>query len=117
MVENNWPWEGTGWIKQRALPKVPQLQNVQDLPITNLDELFSTLHSHFDKASNLPCDLDFIKSFPQKPTHSFPPFSQAELEDTIKTCSNMSAPGPSHLSWKLLKVFLKEDEFEMASYA
>ena len=111
MIENNKPWEGTGWIKQRALPKVPQLCNSQNAPITSLDELFSMLHTQFDKASNNLCNLELIHSFPLKPTQSFPPFSKAELEDAIKTCSNSLAPSPSYLLWKLLKIFLKDDEF------
>ena len=94
--------------KQRALPKVPQLRNNHNKPITKLDELFHVLHSHFDKATNIAYDADFIR----KATRSFPPFSLAELEDAIKTCANSSAPGPSQLSWRLLKAFLRDDSFQ-----
>ena len=42
----------------------------------------------------------------------FPPFSLAEIEDAIKTCTNMSAPGPLQLSWCLLKAFLHDNKFK-----
>ena len=93
MIKNNKPWEGTGWIKQCALPKVPQLVNTDNKHIVNLDELFFTFHSHFDKASSSAYDPSFVDQFPQKDTRSFPPFSKAELTDAINTCNNSSAPG------------------------
>ena len=34
-----------------------------------------------------------------------------ELDDALLTCSSVSAPGPSHLSWEYIKIFLKDDAF------
>ena len=36
------------------------------------------------------------------------------MTDAINTCNNSCAPGPSQLSWHLLKAFLKEDDFNDA---
>ena len=108
MVKSQKPWEGTSWIKQRALPKVPQISE-DGRVITDLEQMFEKFHDQFAQSSATDTDMDFIESLPQCPTCSWPPFSQLELQDALTTCSNASAPGPSHMSWEYLKLFLKED--------
>ena len=39
------------------------------------------------------------------------PFSDAELVEALSTCSVASAPGPSHMSWGLMKLFFADDAF------
>ena len=101
MVKSHKPWEGTGWIKQHALPKVPQIAE-DGRVITGLAQMFDKFHEQFAQSAAIPTDMDFIDSLPKCPVHSWPPFSQLELQEALATCSNALAPGPSHMSWEYL---------------
>ena len=108
MVKSHKPWEGTSWIKQRALPKVPQVV-VDGLVINDLGQMFEQMHLQFAKSAAIPANSAFVDTLPQQPQCSWPPFSQLELSEALATCSNASAPGPSHFSWEYFKLFLKDD--------
>ena len=110
MVKSRKPWEGTGWIKQRSMPKIPQIRD-NNAVLNDLDQMFDKMHAQFAQSASTPAESNFIKELPQRPPRSWPPFSLLELSDALLTCSNSSAPGPSHLSWEHLKLFLKDDEF------
>ena len=105
------PWEGTNWIKQRQMPKVPQLVD-NGVVLNNIDHMFDKMHQQFAQSATTPTASDFVDSLPQKDTCSWPPFSELELVEALATCSNASAPGPSHFSWELLKLFMKDDAFK-----
>ena len=110
MVKCCKPWEGTNWIKQRALPKVPQVV-VDGFIINDLDQMFEQMHSQFVQSAAIPANSAFVDMLPQRPQHLWPPFSQLELSKALAMCSNALAPGPSHFSWEYLKLFLKDDSF------
>ena len=110
MVKSQKSWEGTGWIKQRSLPKVPQIvANGQVL--NDLDQMFDKMHEQFMQSATTPAISDVIDELPQQDQQSWPEFSSLELDDALLTCSNASAPGPSHFSWEYIKIFLKDDTF------
>ena len=111
MVKQRKPWEGTNWIKQHQMPKVPQI--VHDGRVLNdITQMFDKMHQQFAQSAALPVASDFVESLPQKEQCSWPPFSRLELEEALGTCANASAPGPSHFSWELLKLFMKDNEFK-----
>ena len=110
MVKSRKPWEGTRWIKQQALPKVPQIMDDGKV-LNDLDKMFDKMHDQFSQSASIPAESNFIESLRQRPIRSWPPFSSLELQDALLTCSNASAPGPSHLSWEHMKLFLKDDAF------
>jgi hypothetical protein len=52
-----------------------------------------------------------IDSFiPASPPQGWTPFTLNELCDSLENCSNTSAPGPNHLTWKHLKVLFLDDD-------
>ena len=110
MVKSRKPWEGTSWIKQRTMPKVPQIKNNGQV-VNSLDLLFDKMHEQFAQSALLPAATDFIKGLPQRDIRPWSPFSALKLNDALLTCSNASAPGPSHLYWEYLKLLLKDDQF------
>ena len=110
MVKSNKPWEGTNWIKQRALPKVPQITDNGQV-LNDLDKMFDKMHEQFAQSAAMPTDSDFVDGLPQRQPHSWPPFSSAELDDVLSTCSNTSAPGPSRFSWEYIKEGQQVQEF------
>ena len=66
MVKSRKLWEGTGWIKQRVLPKVPQI--VDDGQVLNdLDHMFDKMHAQFAQSASTPAQSDFIDGLPQRP--------------------------------------------------
>ncbi|KAF8870775.1 hypothetical protein BD779DRAFT_1388322, partial [Infundibulicybe gibba] len=42
----------------------------------------------------------------------FPPFSSVELDEALRPTSNSSAPGPDHVSWRILKLALGKGKKE-----
>ena len=110
MVRQRKPWEGTNWIKQCTLPKVLQIMDNGQV-LNDLDQMFSKMHNHFAQSAATPAESDFVNVLPQHSICLWPPFSELELMDALGTCSNASAPSPSHFSWELLKLFLKDDHF------
>ena len=110
MINTQMPWEGTGWIKQCSLPKVPQIVDNGQV-LNDLDKMFNRMHEQFAQSASTPVLTDLIDGLPQRATHSWPLFLSLELDDVLLTCSNTSVPGPSHLSWEYIKIFLKDDAF------
>lgn len=64
MVKSRKPWEGTSWIKQCAIPKVPQIE-VDGQVINSLDTFFDKMHKQFAQSASMPAMMDFIDSLPQ----------------------------------------------------
>lgn len=73
--------------------------------------MFDKMHEHFAQSASTPATSGFLDELLQQPVRSWPPFSGLKLDEALLTVSNVSAPGPSHLSWEHLKLFLKDDEF------
>ena len=65
MVKNRKPWEGTSWIKQRALPKVPQI-SIDGIVLNDLDHMFDQLHNQFAQSASTPSTSTFIDELPQR---------------------------------------------------
>ena len=94
------------------MPKVPQLVDNGKV-LNDIMQMFDKMHQQFAQSAATPSASDFVESLPQRDTCSWPPFSELELTEALATCSNTSAPGPSHLSWELLKLFMKDDTFKI----
>ena len=111
MVKQRKPWEGTNWIKQRQMPKVPQLVDNGKV-VNDISQMFDKMHQQFAQTAALPVKSSYLETLPQREECSWPPFSELELREALGTCANASAPGPSHFSWELLKLFMKDDTFK-----
>lgn len=74
--------------------------------------MFHVFHQQFvPSRDSVDINFDFIQSLPSWPACNFMPFSAMELTEALATCSTASAPGPSHMSWALLKLFFANDTF------
>ena len=80
MVKSRKPWEGTRWIEQCALPKVPQISDDGHV-ITDLSQMFDKFHEQFAQSAATHTDTGFVDSLPQRPTRLWPPFSSLELRN------------------------------------
>ena len=47
-----------------------------------------------------------LDEVPSQATRFWVPFSLLEMQEALKACSNVSAPGPDHITWQYLKVIL-----------
>jgi len=54
-------------------------------------------------------DIEVLNELSPKPTTDWVPFSKEEFRQALIKCNNSSAPGPNKLTWRHLKVILKQD--------
>ena len=66
MIKSRKPWEGTGWIKQQPLPKVPQIV-LNGQVLNDLDQMFDKMHEQFAQSAMTPTMSDFVDNLPQHP--------------------------------------------------
>jgi Endonuclease/Exonuclease/phosphatase family./Reverse transcriptase (RNA-dependent DNA polymerase). len=105
---NKRPWDLMNWVKQRKLPAVEAIR-YQGQPCNDLPDLWNALHSSYNAAANRPVQLSVLDEVPRQATRSWVPFSMLEMQEALKACSNVSAPGPDHITWRYLKFILADD--------
>ena len=64
------------------------------------------LYQSYNAAANCSADLSVLDKVPSQATCSWVPFSLLEIQEALKAYSNVSAPGPDHITWRYLKVIL-----------
>jgi hypothetical protein len=70
--------------------------------------LFDTLHSSYNSANDCRTDLTRMKEkIDPLSEQGWNSFSRQELLDTLQSCAKNTAPGPNHITWRLLKQFIK----------
>jgi len=102
---NKWPWDLMSWVKQRKLLAVEAIC-FQWQPYNDLPDLWSALHQSYNAAADHSIDLSVLDEVPSQATQSWVPFSMLEMQEALKACSNVSAPGPDHITWWHLKLIL-----------
>ena len=90
------------WVKQRKLPAVEAIR-FQGQPCNDLPDLWRALHQSYNAAANRSVDLSVLDEVSSQATRSWVPFSLLEMQEALKACSNVSAPGPDHITWRYLK--------------
>ena len=93
------------WVKQRKLPAVEAIR-FQGQPCNDLPDLWSALHQSYNVAADRSIDLSVLDEVLSQATCSWVPFSMLEIQEALKACSNVSAPGPDHITWWHLKLIL-----------
>ena len=93
------------WVKQRKLPAVEAIR-FQGQPCNDLPDLWSALHQSYNAAADHSIDLSVLDEVPSQATRSWVPFSMLEMQEALKACSNVSAPGPDRITWQHLKLIL-----------
>ena len=68
------------------------------------------LHSTFNTAQNHQINIEILNEIDHKPVAQWAPFSKEELKQAIVKCNDSSAPGPDKLSWRHLKIIIKQDK-------
>jgi hypothetical protein len=102
------PWDLMPWARECKLPATEAILNDQGESCNDTDMLSNTLHSTYNSASNCNVNLDCMTVGLNKlPERGWNPFSRQELLDALKSCAKNTAPGPDHISWRLLKRFIK----------
>jgi len=102
---NKRPWDLMSWVKQYKLPAVEAIR-FQGQPCNDLPDLWSVLHQSYNVAADCSIDLSVLDEVPSQATHSWVPFSMLEMQEALKAYSNVSAPGPNHITWWHLKLIL-----------
>jgi len=64
----------------------------------------------FNTAQNCHTNIGILNKIDHKPVLQWAPFSKEELKQAIIKCNDSSAPGPDKLSWRHLKIIIKQDE-------
>ena len=98
------------WVKQRKLPAVEAIR-FQGQPCNDLPDLWSALHQSYNAAADCSIDLSVLDEVPSQATCSWIPFSMLEMQKALKACSNVSAPGPDHITWWHLKLILANHSY------
>ena len=95
------------WVKQRKLPAVEAIR-YQGLPCNSLPDLWYALHSSYNAAANCSVQLSILDDVPCLAPWPWVSFSMLEISEALKTSSNVSAPGPDHITWRYLKSILAD---------
>ena len=68
------------------------------------------LHSTFNTARNHQTNVKILDEIDHKPTAQWALFSKEKLKQVIAKCNDSLAPGPDKLSWRHLKIIIKQDK-------
>jgi len=96
-------WKATTWRHSRCTNKIPPLLKLDGslaLSHTDIRQVFS---KRFFPTVPKPVPASDPDDPPPKPVRSFSPISEEEISVNLSTASNKSAPGPSGITYKLLK--------------
>ena len=96
------------WVKQRKLPTVEAIQ-YQDLLCNSFPDLWHALHSSYNAAANRSVQLSILDDVLRLASRPWISFSMLEMSEALKACSNVSTPGPDHITWRYLKSILADD--------
>ncbi|KAF8624012.1 hypothetical protein AX15_006087 [Amanita polypyramis BW_CC] len=113
MCENNKPWEGVRWTRDRPLSTIPRFSNSTGESITTTTELWPILDSQFNSGNKRQTNINWemINALPTRTSRTWYNISSFEILEALKSTSNNSAPGYSSLSWRNLKLLLKDSTF------
>ena len=68
-------------------------------------------HQSYNAAANHFVDLSILDEVPSQTTHFWVPFSLLKMQEVLKACSNVSTPGPDHITWWYLKHILSNNTY------
>jgi len=103
------PWELMNWVKKRKLPATEAIKH-DGHPCLTPDSLWNSLYSSFNTALHRQVDLSILNEVERKPSQRWSPFSRTEFKSAIRKCNDSSVPGPDKLTWRHLKLIIKNDE-------
>ena len=105
------PWEGMRWIGPWRPPAFPSIRDRNDDPIKDPEALLQHMHRHFNSSvASRTVNWRFIHSLPAEEERPSPPISAAEILEALSSTSNSSAPGSDHITWRHLKLVIKDEK-------
>ena len=76
-------------------------------PCLELNDLWQALHLSFNPAQNHQINIKLLEKIPSKPITRWKLFSEEEFISVISKCNNLSTPGLDKLSWRHIKIIIK----------
>jgi len=104
------PWELMSWVNKCKLPTIEAIKYNKQLCLT-IDALWNALHLTFNTALHRQVDINILDKVINKSPFSWAPFSKEEFKSAIANCNNPSTPELDKLSWKHLKIILKDNNY------
>ena len=102
------PWELMNWVNKHKLPAMEAIK-YDNQPCLSLDSLWNALHSSFNTTLYHQVNISILNKIRNKQVTAWVPFSKEEFKIALKSCKNLSTPGPDKLSWNHLKIILTDD--------
>jgi len=102
------PWKLMNWVKKRKLLATEAIYFNGHLCI-EISDLWNALHRSFNSAQSCQVNISLLKEIPFKEALTWAFFSRKELLQAIKKYNNSSSPGPDKLSWRHIKMILKNE--------
>ena len=103
------PQKLMNWIKKRKLLAIEVIQFNGQLCI-KLSDLWSALHKVFNSTQSCQVNIRLLEEIPSKEGLAQAPFSKEKLLQAIEKCNNLSSSRPDKLSWKHIKMILKNND-------
>ena len=105
------PWDLMSWTKPRKQDAVEAILHKGSPCLTTEDtwnafqDTFNAAHSRDAYPGRLGPALN------PKPKREWAPFFGKEITEALTGCSGQSAPGPDHLTWSHIKIFVLDETF------
>ena len=99
------PWDLINWINKYKLLAVKAIK-FNNQPCLEIDNLWNTLHSTFNKAQDRCVDFSLLDKLQDNKLEAWLPFSKVEFRNVICNCNNSSIPRPNKISWCYLKIII-----------
>jgi len=96
-------WKATAWRHGRCANKIPPLLKLDGTLATSHTDLRQVLSDRFFPIVPKPVPDSDPTDPPPLPPRDFPPISDEEVSRNLSCTSNKSAPGPTGITYKLLK--------------
>jgi len=96
-------WKATAWRHGRRSNKIPPLLKFDGSLATSHTDIRQVLSDRFFPTVPKPVPAADPKDPAPKPVHDFAPITAEEITVNLSTTSNKSTPGPSGITYKLLK--------------
>lgn len=97
-------WDLVEWTKPRKTNATSGLEDpATGETVEEPERLAKIFQEQFTPTNPRQTDPRIVEEIPQLEERSFPPISENEIIEALRSTSNFSAPGPDHLSWFWLK--------------
>jgi len=97
------------WVNKHNLPVIEAIK-YNDQPCLEINDLWQTLHSTFNRAQHRQIDISLLNEIVNKCSTLWMPFSEVEFISSISKCNNSLTPSPDKLLWRHLKTIVKDSK-------